>query len=77
MGGGISTGNETKKVKGSYTGVYKFDRIEVNEPKYPVAFYKNAEKDSFSGEYSMDMEIFTALGRPDKIKVEDIVEAIR
>ena len=74
MGG--STGEDPKKVNGSYTGIYKFEEVRVDEPKYPVAFFKNVKKDSFSKEYAMDMEIFLSLGRPNKIKVNDYVEAV-
>ena len=74
MGGG--TGEEPKKVQGSHAGIYVFDSIDVPEPKYPVVHFKNTVDNSFGSEYEMDVDVYIELGRPDKIKVHDLVEAI-
>lgn len=66
-----------KKAQGGHSGVYTFDRIEVNEPKYPVAYFSNTAKECFSNEYAMDIDVFIELGRPDRIKVEDLIEAVK
>ena len=64
-----------KKVKGSYTGIYSFDYILNDNPKYPLAMYTSKEGEGF-GTYELEMETYIALGRPNKIKVKDTVENI-
>jgi hypothetical protein len=66
-----------KKVQGSHAGIYVFDRIDVPQPKYPVAYFSNTDKNGFDSDYAMDIDIFIELGRPDKIRVHDLVEVIK
>ena len=66
-----------KKVQGSQPGIYVFDRIDVPQPKYPVAYFSNTDKNGFDSDYAMDIDIFIELGRSNKIKVHESVEAIK
>ncbi|MBD3228457.1 MAG: hypothetical protein GF329_09735 [Candidatus Lokiarchaeota archaeon] len=72
---GRGTGEKPKKVQGSYTGIYSFDHMLTDNPKYPLAIYTSKEGEGF-GTYELEMETFIALERPDKIKVKDTIEVI-
>ena len=67
--------SKKKIIQGSYTGVYSFDHMFDDDPKYPMAIYTSKKGEGF-GTYELEMETFITLGRPDKIKVKDVVEAI-
>jgi hypothetical protein len=64
-----------KKLQGTYTGVYSFDYILKEPPEYPLAIYTSKKGEGF-GTYELTKDTYVALGKPNKIKVIDTVEAI-
>ena len=65
----------TKKIQGSYSGIYSFDHMLTDEPKHPIAIYTSKDGEGF-GTYELTIDTYVSLGKPGKIKVKDSVEAI-
>ena len=77
MGGETITGDKPKKskVQGSYTGVYSLDHMLTDNLKNPLIIYTSKEGEGF-GSYELTIDTYVTLGKPDKIRVNDTVEAI-
>lgn len=65
----------SKILQGSYSGIYSFDYVLNEPPDYPLAVYTSKEDEGF-GTYELTKDAYIALGKPNKIKVTDIVEVI-